>query len=53
MNFGNLAPGDALFVDANILTYHFEPHARWGPPCTHGTPCSANHRTASLALPHT
>ncbi len=34
MNFGNLATGDALFVDANILTYHFEPHARWGMPCT-------------------
>ena len=35
MNFANLATGDAVFVDANTLTYHFEPHARWGPACTH------------------
>jgi predicted nucleic acid-binding protein len=34
MNFASLAAGDALFVDANTLTYHFEPHAKWGPPCT-------------------
>ena len=34
MNFANLVTSDALFVDANILTYHFEPHARWGPACT-------------------
>jgi predicted nucleic acid-binding protein len=35
VNFANLAAGDAVFVDANTLTYHFEPHARWGPACTH------------------
>jgi predicted nucleic acid-binding protein len=34
MNFANLAAGDAVFVDANTLTYHFEPHAHWGPACT-------------------
>jgi predicted nucleic acid-binding protein len=34
MNFANLATGDAVFVDANILTYHFEAHARWGLACT-------------------
>jgi predicted nucleic acid-binding protein len=34
MNFANLVTGNALFIDANILTYHFEPHARWGPACT-------------------
>jgi predicted nucleic acid-binding protein len=34
VNFANLAAGDAVFVDANTLTYHFESHARWGPPCT-------------------
>src|SRR5439155_5797347 len=22
------------FVDANPLTYHFQPHPVWGPPCT-------------------
>lgn len=35
MTFADLATGDTLFVDANTLTYHFEPHARWGPSCTH------------------
>ena len=34
MTFADLVTGDAVFVDANILTYHFEPHARWGPACT-------------------
>lgn len=34
MTFADLAAGDALFVDANILTYHFQPHPRWGPPCS-------------------
>jgi hypothetical protein len=34
MNFANLATGDAVFVDANTLIHHFEPHPRWGPACT-------------------
>jgi predicted nucleic acid-binding protein len=34
MTFANLAIGDAVFVDANTLTYHFQPHALWGPACT-------------------
>lgn len=34
MTFADLATGDAVFVDANSLTYHFEPHPRWGPACT-------------------
>ncbi|HTU89300.1 MAG TPA: PIN domain-containing protein [Gemmataceae bacterium] len=34
MTFVDLTAGEALFVDANILAYHFEPHARWGPSCT-------------------
>jgi predicted nucleic acid-binding protein len=34
MTFANLVTGDALFVDANTLTYHFEPHARWGSACS-------------------
>src|SRR5438552_10992323 len=33
MIFTDLVAGDAVFVDANTLTYHFEPHAVWGPPC--------------------
>jgi predicted nucleic acid-binding protein len=34
MTFANLATGDRVFIDANILTYHFEPHARWGSSCS-------------------
>lgn len=34
MTFADLVAGDAVFVDANILTYHFQPHPRWGPSCT-------------------
>jgi predicted DNA-binding antitoxin AbrB/MazE fold protein len=34
MTFADLVAGDALFVDANILTYHFQPHPAWGPPCS-------------------
>ena len=31
MILAGLVAGDAVFVDANILTYHFEPHPRWRP----------------------
>jgi predicted nucleic acid-binding protein len=34
MTFADLGRGDAVFVDANILTYHFQPHATWGLPCS-------------------
>jgi predicted nucleic acid-binding protein len=34
MTFADLLPGDAVFVDANTFSYHFEPHPRWGPPCS-------------------
>jgi hypothetical protein len=34
MTFADLVAGDAVFVDANTLTYHFEPHPVWGPPCS-------------------
>ena len=34
MIFADLVAGDAVFVDANTLTYYFEPHALWGPPCS-------------------
>ena len=35
MNFADLAAGDAVFVDANTLTYHFEPHRSIGKPIHH------------------
>jgi predicted nucleic acid-binding protein len=34
MIFADLVAGDAVFVDANTLTYHFQPHAVWGPACS-------------------
>jgi predicted nucleic acid-binding protein len=34
MTFADLVAGDAVFVDANTLTYHFQPHPAWGPPCS-------------------
>jgi predicted nucleic acid-binding protein len=34
MIFGSLLAGQSVFVDANTLVYHFEPHAVYGPACT-------------------
>jgi len=34
MTFADLVPGDAVFIDANTFTHHFEPNPRWGPACT-------------------
>jgi predicted nucleic acid-binding protein len=34
VNFANLTAGEAVFVDANTLTYHFQPHPLWGLACT-------------------
>ncbi len=33
MTFADLLAGETVFVDANTLTYHFQPHPAWGPPC--------------------
>jgi predicted nucleic acid-binding protein len=33
MTFADLVRGDAVFVDANVLTYPAQPHPVWGPPC--------------------
>src|SRR6516225_2617025 len=34
MTFADLVAGDGVFVDANVLTYHFQPHPLWGPACS-------------------
>jgi predicted nucleic acid-binding protein len=34
MTFADLVRGDPLFLDANTLVYHFEPHPTLGPACT-------------------
>src|SRR5205807_1322977 len=33
MNLAALVQGDSVFVDANILAFHFQPHPVWGPAC--------------------
>ncbi len=34
MTFADLLAGDAVFVDANILVYHFSRHPQFGAACT-------------------
>jgi predicted nucleic acid-binding protein len=34
MTLDDLVAGDSVFVDANIFTYHFQPHPLLGPACT-------------------
>ena len=34
MTFADLPPGEAVFVDANILAYHFQPHPVFGLACS-------------------
>jgi predicted nucleic acid-binding protein len=34
MTFDDLLTGDAVFVDANVFTYHFQGHPTWGAACT-------------------
>jgi predicted nucleic acid-binding protein len=33
MIFADLVNGDSVFLDANILIYHFGPHPQFGPAC--------------------
>ena|SRR5258708_2654299 len=33
MNLADLVAGDSVFIDANILVYHFGPHPTFGPVC--------------------
>src|SRR5712692_5737097 len=34
MTFDDLSAGEAIFVDANTLIYHFSSHPRYGAACT-------------------
>jgi predicted nucleic acid-binding protein len=34
MTFGDLSPGDSVFLDANPLVYHFAADPVLGPPCS-------------------
>jgi hypothetical protein len=53
MIFTDLVAGDAVFVDANTLTYHFEPHAVWGPPCADLLQRIENRQLAGFTSTHT
>ena len=33
MNFTDLVDGESVFLDANILVYHFAPHPQYGQAC--------------------
>jgi predicted nucleic acid-binding protein len=33
MTFANLSLGESVFLDANTLVYHFQPHPIFGPAC--------------------
>ena len=32
MTFADLVRGDAVFLDANVFVFHFQPRAAFGPP---------------------
>jgi len=34
MNFDDLRAGESIFLDANLLVYHFAAHPALAPPCT-------------------
>jgi hypothetical protein len=34
MILADLVAGESVFVDANTLTYQFQPHPVWGPACS-------------------
>ncbi len=53
MIFTDLVAGDAVFVDANTLTYHFEPHAVWGPLCADLLLRIENRELAGFTSTHT
>jgi predicted nucleic acid-binding protein len=53
MIFADLVAGDAVFVDANTLTFHFEPHAIWGPPCADLLQRIENRELAGFTTTHT
>ena len=33
MTFADLLRGESVFLDANTLVYHFQPHPIFGPAC--------------------
>jgi hypothetical protein len=52
MTFEDLVAGDRVFVDANILTYHFQPRPVWGAACTRFLQRIQNQELTGLASAH-
>ena len=52
MTFADLAVGDAVFLDANPLVYHFAPHPSFGPPCTQLMKRIENHELQAITSTH-
>jgi predicted nucleic acid-binding protein len=52
VTFADLVVGDAVFVDANLLTYHFQPHPTWGSLCTDLLRRIENHELVGFTSTH-
>ena len=52
MTFVDLVPGDAVFVDANTLIYHFQPHPVLGMPCSDLLRRIENHELIGFTSTH-
>lgn len=52
MTFADLTGGDAVFLDANTLTYYFQPHPVWGPVCSDLLRRIANQELAGFTSTH-
>ncbi len=52
MTFADLAPGALVFLDANILVYHFEPHPILGAACNELVRSIEDGRLSGLTSTH-
>lgn len=52
MTFADLLPGDAFFLDANPLVYHFAPHPTLGAACSQLVQRVENHELRALTSTH-
>lgn len=52
MTFADIAAGTHVFVDANILVYHFSPHPTFGPACQRLLADIENHTVVGYTSSH-
>ena len=52
MTFADLVAGDSIFLDANLLVYHFAPHPTFGPTCTQVIKRVENHELQAITSTH-